>query len=50
MVISKETVSLRYYELRESIDNHDDALQALASETGHDVHTVESALSDEVGV
>jgi len=49
MVISKETVSLRYYELRETIDDHDDALQALANETGHDVQTVAAVLTEEVG-
>lgn len=49
MVVSKETVTLRYYELRETIDNHDEALHALANETGHDVQTVAAALTDEVG-
>lgn len=48
MVIAKETVRLRYYELREVIDCHESAVQALAHETGHDVDTIEGVLDEEV--
>lgn len=49
MVIAKETLRLRYYELREHIDCHASAVQALARETGHDVDTIEGVLQEEVG-
>lgn len=48
MVIAKETLRLRYYELREVIDCHQSAVQALAHETGHDAETIEDVVAEEV--
>jgi hypothetical protein len=48
MVIAKETVRLRYYELREVIDCHTSAVEALAHETGQDTDTIERVLAEEV--
>lgn len=48
MVIAKETIRLRYYELREVIDCHKSAVQAPAHETGHDAETIEGVLGEEM--
>ena len=48
MVVSKETVCLRYYELRDVIDCHEAAVKALAHEVGNDVETIEQVLAEEV--
>lgn len=48
MIVNKETIRLRYYELREVIDCHDSAVNALAHETGHDAETIEGVIAEEV--
>lgn len=48
MVVKKETVRLRYYEIRETVEDHQGALLQLAGELGQDVETVEQVLAEEV--
>ena len=48
MVIEKETIRLRYYELRDELDCHARAVEALAAETASDADTIEGVLAEEV--
>lgn len=46
MVMNKEFLLLSYYEEREHFE-HDEAVRRVASNTGHDVETVEAVIQEE---